>query len=894
MLKMFPAVFLVCAFPVASGAATMRFQDRVSPTTSYAGTRDITVWDAAKWPWEPGVNHDRWWWTAVDGSPIDLGMLLRFDLSTIPRSAVITSASLRLTVTEGTGSSIPVREAFKPWNEQQATWNQAADGIPWTLPGAQDASDRCDCTLATLTGRTLGPRLFPLTASGLAVLQGWVADPTSNNGFVIQSYDDADGMAWESAESGVPTERPALIVDYTDGGMPFSRTFQNGVSPTPAYAGVDDVVIANGPDPKTVNWDGELTLRSDSSQASVLISFDVSQIPPWATVQSASLEFHIAAASTGTFSVYEVLQPWTETGASWNSFDGTSPWSTPGIGSPGDRGDVSLGVIAPDTAGVRRSFKLNASGGALVQDWVTGAKANRGLVLQNYSATRYATLAARERPAAERPALVVDYVEGELVLTSASQQTMAGAISGPLTVRRQRLDGTPIGAGAPALSVTVASSSSNAAFGTTQAFPYDAPTLSVTIPAGESSSAPFYYWDFAVGTSTLTASAGAAWNPGQLQTPIVPFEFADDFETGTLNQQEVPAGRWPEVAFDPATATLTVTSDASHRGGGGFRFDDHGATGSDGNEGYIGVRAPPGDYHVRFWARLTPSSDVGSVVFAQVETATSTGSRGILDFWLINPGGRLEFAGHDVRDRYFSDAVEVQPAMGQWHLVELAILGLGTANGTRQVVIDGTTVGARTGLDWTWADLKRVNFLFGAPWEQPLQYTGMFDFDDLRISQASHASRLGISPLQVSAPVDACVEATVQLLDSMGGAPAPAPYAVDVALAASGVPGAFFRDSGCADATTTVTLPAGATSTSVFFEPTAPGTAQLSVSQVDFLSLAGDQGSLMITGDLPGPTSPKRLEVGCAAAGEQGGPFGMAALFGLLAWASRPARAAAA
>ncbi len=825
------AVLLVCVPSSAFAAVTVTFRDGVSPTTTWAGTRDVQLYDGADRPWKPDVNHDGWP-AALDGNPTDLGMLLRFDLSSIPSSAVVTAATLQIQVTNGSIDNFAVRELLKPWVEQEATWRQAANGIPWSQTGAQGTGanpDRNATVLATLTG-TPGLRSFPLTAAGVGVVQTWVSSPAANHGVIISEYEATDALEWD--------DPPELKIDYTDGGTPFSRTI-------PVTA---DVLIADGPDPATVNWSGgDLMLRGGAARAAALVSFDVSGIPPWATVQSAALEFQISDPSTAAFPIYEALRPWSEN-ATWNTWDGVSPWSTPGaIGAP-DRGTVLLGVVDPDTAASRKLFPFNASGLSLVQDWVSGVRPNLGVLIQDYTQTNQAILREREHPSAsERPGLVVTYVEGELVFVPAAPPLQAGGISAPMNIRRQRLDGTAIDSGAPALSVTVSSNSVTARFGTDPATVASwQPTLTVQIPAGEASSAPFFFSDRTVGTPSLTAAAsvGTAWNETSAQVQVRPFEFADDFEAGAL---------FPWSYLDDPANSVTTAAEAAHRGGQGLRFVDGRAGSRDGSEGYVRVNAPAGDYYVRFWYRVSPSSSVGNVIFAQIDSSVGLA---VLDVWTQYPAGTLQLGGFgdfggSGTGSWFDPTSSVQPLIDQWHLVELELLGAGTLNASRRSWFDGSELSSRTGLDWSAPELDTFIFLFGAPWQEPREFLGIIDFDDIRIGTTPHASRVNVAPVQPSAQVGDCIETAVSLLDSVRGVPAPAPYAVELLLSGGGTPGAFHTEPTCSTPVSSVTLDPGASSTSVWFQPGAEGTARLTAAHVDFLSLPGDEGALSVTARPP-------------------------------------------
>lgn len=135
--------------------------------------------------------------------------------------------------------------------------------------------------------------------------------------------------------------------------------------------------------------------------------------------------------------------------------------------------------------------------------------------------------------------------QGALVVGSPASTVRLGTTAGPFTVRRQQLDGPAIAAGAPELSVGITTSSP---FGFLSLAPDTPPpwpqTLTNSIPADASESAPFYYRDGQVGSSSLTASAGTQWDDGVTTVTIEARSFEDDFESGTLLTTDTPPGRW--------------------------------------------------------------------------------------------------------------------------------------------------------------------------------------------------------------------------------------------------------------------------------------------------------------------------------------------------------------
>jgi hypothetical protein len=179
--------------------------------------------------------------------------LVHFDLSSIPAGAVITSATLTMTVvkvpppdapatahpsnfdlypmldpwTAGTGGGNAGRLAFPG----ETTWNElGADGIAsWGSPGGQIGTDFAgrgsDGQLdsdspdtSASVGINLGPISFGSTSQFVADVQSWLDDPANNFGAIIIS--DGEGTpgtarrlaSLYTADSSDPA--PTLTVDY--------------------------------------------------------------------------------------------------------------------------------------------------------------------------------------------------------------------------------------------------------------------------------------------------------------------------------------------------------------------------------------------------------------------------------------------------------------------------------------------------------------------------------------------------------------------------------------------------------------------------------------------------------------------------------------------------------
>lgn len=143
--------------------------------------------------------------------------LLRFDVSAIPASATIVSASLRLAVS---GSSlhgaIDVNRVLEDWDEGTqagasgtACWNNRKPGIAWATAGAGQPGSSDVTSQGQIPAAALGVMDITLATS---LVQGWVASPSSNFGitFSLTSGDDCRLASREAADGS----RPFLVVTY--------------------------------------------------------------------------------------------------------------------------------------------------------------------------------------------------------------------------------------------------------------------------------------------------------------------------------------------------------------------------------------------------------------------------------------------------------------------------------------------------------------------------------------------------------------------------------------------------------------------------------------------------------------------------------------------------------
>lgn len=158
--------------------------------------------------------------------------LVEFDLSSLPAGAVLTSATLRMNLSQASGAASPVTI-----NRVQSAWGEGASnagspggaGAPsqagdatwihtffntaqWTTPGG-------DFTVAPSASLSIGAiGLYSWTSAGLlADVQAWQSAPPDNHGWIMLGIETTPGTAkrFDTREATIVENRPTLIVEYT-------------------------------------------------------------------------------------------------------------------------------------------------------------------------------------------------------------------------------------------------------------------------------------------------------------------------------------------------------------------------------------------------------------------------------------------------------------------------------------------------------------------------------------------------------------------------------------------------------------------------------------------------------------------------------------------------------
>jgi RHS repeat-associated protein len=158
----------------------------------------------------------------------------------------------------------------------------------------------------------------------------------------------------------------------------------------------------------TTNYSGASTLRvgtdTGGKRNHALIKFDTSNVPRDIDVYRARLTADIAAEDANADGITVQAKPltraWTASSATWNTYDGTNPWTTAG-------GDV--GATTASRTHFAGNFNIDLDLRTLATDWVTGAATNHGVQLSSTSTTAGSSIALGKNGFS--PLLTIEYVD---------------------------------------------------------------------------------------------------------------------------------------------------------------------------------------------------------------------------------------------------------------------------------------------------------------------------------------------------------------------------------------------------------------------------------------------------------------------------------------------------
>jgi hypothetical protein len=160
--------------------------------------------------------------------------LFKFDLTQLPTNALITGASLGLSVTTvpsgGVGSIFELNRLLRDWGEgvggpngagspaktNEATWNERFHpSLPWGTAGGAAGVDFETAFSATNFVDVLGNYTFGPSPGLLSDVLLWIANPGTNFGWLLMSQDEGTVFTVRRfATREDPVQAPVLTVSY--------------------------------------------------------------------------------------------------------------------------------------------------------------------------------------------------------------------------------------------------------------------------------------------------------------------------------------------------------------------------------------------------------------------------------------------------------------------------------------------------------------------------------------------------------------------------------------------------------------------------------------------------------------------------------------------------------
>ena len=187
---------------------SVAFCERAAAGCTTATTRDTYVSEGSATFNFGSLDH-----VACEISPARVG-LLRFDISGIPAGSVVTEAELTLVTTANplSSGSVELYVILDAWLENEATFDQATSGIPWTATGVGVGS-REATSIASFSPALATTEYVVVIPS--ATVQAWVSQPGNNHGVaLVASSSGSDSAHLATREAGTTESRPLLRVQY--------------------------------------------------------------------------------------------------------------------------------------------------------------------------------------------------------------------------------------------------------------------------------------------------------------------------------------------------------------------------------------------------------------------------------------------------------------------------------------------------------------------------------------------------------------------------------------------------------------------------------------------------------------------------------------------------------
>lgn len=273
----------------------------------------------------------------------------------------------------------------------------------------------------------------------------------------------------------------------------------------------------------TANIDvGEYNAATGNAYRS-LLKFDLSSIPPNATINSVTLSLWQTTdwSDNGTpFRVFRVKRAWVEAQATWNIFSTGNSWQTVGGFGANDAEQTDIGsrAFTASEANGEKQWTLTASA---IQEMVAGTWANNGFMLKADTELNdmYRFRSSDDATSAERPKLVIDYSEATNTPTATATFTATNTPTNTATATD-----TPTNTPTNTATATATDTPSNTptSTDTTTATATDTPTATATDTPTET----FTPSNTPTETATATATPTSTLTPSATATSAYAYQLS--------------------------------------------------------------------------------------------------------------------------------------------------------------------------------------------------------------------------------------------------------------------------------------------------------------------------------------------------------------------------------
>ena len=143
--------------------------------------------------------------------------LIKFDLSSIPADAVVSSAILYITYSNDwstVASTLGAYRQLRAWVEAQATWDIYSTGNNWEIAGGFGPADCVQTDMGTVSlpaGGGGGEISIALNASEV---NGMINGAFANNGFLLKVVSEVESTMRGFHSSSAASGRPKLVIEY--------------------------------------------------------------------------------------------------------------------------------------------------------------------------------------------------------------------------------------------------------------------------------------------------------------------------------------------------------------------------------------------------------------------------------------------------------------------------------------------------------------------------------------------------------------------------------------------------------------------------------------------------------------------------------------------------------